>query len=105
MAAELQAERHITARNTILFWLGALIAVACIAVLVTYHMLREDPVGHGITAAPIMSKRDSTMPARVKLPVKPKPTAESAQVAAAHRSAVAAASGQQSQEAKPPQGQ
>jgi hypothetical protein len=90
MASQLSANRHSAARNTILLWLSAAIALACVMIVVTYHALRDDPVG-AVASEPLMSKRNATISERDRALLARRMTDSTADVARAHDSAVSAA--------------
>jgi hypothetical protein len=88
MASQFSVDRHVAARNTILLWLGVAIVAACAVTLLTYHVLRDDSVDVAATA-PLLSERNSTMPARDRQALRAAMTDSTAAVARAHDDAVA----------------
>ena len=86
------AARHLAARNTILVGLGGVIAIATLVVLMTYHELRDTSM-QMVAPAPLLTKRHPSAPERFAvLKANARRASDStADVALAHRKAVAAA--------------
>lgn len=95
MASQFRSARHVAARNTILLWLAGVIVFAGVGILLTYHALRDSSV-YAARMTPLMSERDAVRPAPALKSVQVRrPTDASADIARAHSSAVASATGEE----------
>lgn len=84
MASRMHSPRHTAAQTTILIWLGGFIAIAGIAIVLAYHVIR----GHALHGSRIAARLHSAVVAESKPASAPAPS----ETAQEHRSAVVAAS-------------
>jgi hypothetical protein len=91
MATKTQSQTagQIAARNTLLIWLGGVIAVAALAIILVYASLRDN----SIKIAPLAADRTVPVKAAAKAPRAPATTDSSDAIMREHQSAVSDAGG------------